>query len=60
MSVKSKLLSAWKILTSDPGVLVGTVQVIVSVSDLIVRQINRRRDRQEPGKSTPSSKLEAL
>jgi hypothetical protein len=40
MSVKNALSSAWRIVSKDPGVVIGTVQIIVALSDIIVRQLS--------------------
>jgi hypothetical protein len=40
MSIKSALSSAWRVVSKDPGVVVGAVQIVVAVTEIVIRQLS--------------------
>lgn len=43
MSVKDRFRSMWSTVSNDPAMVVATVQIVLALSDLIVRTIERKK-----------------
>jgi hypothetical protein len=43
MSVKTTFRDLWDKISKDAGVVIGVVQIVVSVSDMVVSALNRRK-----------------
>jgi hypothetical protein len=52
MSAKDKFKNAWKSVSSDAAILIGTVQIVIAVSELVVRALNRRKRQSEAEPTT--------
>jgi hypothetical protein len=50
MSVKTTFRDLWDKISKDAGVVIGVVQIVVSVSDMVVSALNRRKS----GRPSPS------
>ena len=44
MSISDKAKRLWDVLSRDPAVLAGTIQLVLALSDIVTRFLKRRRE----------------